>query len=166
MPGWGARRRGPKVGAGSLATRSSTDRRRLATRLGASSRMACSEVSIYSLVDTSRCVHKGHHPYPHFFCPNGTDQTLALLLAGDGNVALGVGDVNSGGGPAEAVSPRRDEVGPCARRGRYPAWSAERLRRASLPRVGPSGGHSVSALMPRELEKPRIAIVTPVRLKK
>src|ERR1700730_13950093 len=28
------------------------------------------------LVDTSRCVHKGHHPYSHLFCPNGSDQTL------------------------------------------------------------------------------------------
>lgn len=33
-------------------------------------------MSIYPLVDTSRSVHKGRHPYSHLFCPNGSDQTL------------------------------------------------------------------------------------------
>jgi hypothetical protein len=46
--------------------------------LGVSTRMACSDVSIYPLVDTSRCVHKGHHPYSHLFCLNGGDQTLTV----------------------------------------------------------------------------------------
>jgi hypothetical protein len=34
-------------------------------------------MSFYPLVDTSRCVHKGHHPYSHLFCPNGSDQALS-----------------------------------------------------------------------------------------
>jgi hypothetical protein len=44
------------------------------------SRMVCSDVSIYSLVDTSRCAHNEHHPHPHLFCPNGRNQTLTQFL--------------------------------------------------------------------------------------
>src|SRR6266404_2781583 len=27
-------------------------------------------------LDTSRCIHRTHHPYSHLFCLNGSDQTL------------------------------------------------------------------------------------------
>src|SRR6266576_3206434 len=38
------------------------------------------EVSMYSLVDTSRCVHKGHHRYTLTLRPDGSDQTLTNLM--------------------------------------------------------------------------------------
>jgi hypothetical protein len=41
---------------------SSSGPSRLPSRLGVSTRMACSDASIHPLVDTSQCVYKGHHP--------------------------------------------------------------------------------------------------------
>jgi hypothetical protein len=71
---------------------SSTDRPRLGSRLGVSTRMACSDVSIYPLVDTSRCVHKGHHPCSHLFCPNGSDQlSITHKFSSLGEAQLDVG---------------------------------------------------------------------------
>jgi hypothetical protein len=58
---------------------SSTDRRRLVICLGVSTADR-SEVSIYSLVDASRCVHKGHHRYTLKLRLDGSDQTLTLVV--------------------------------------------------------------------------------------
>ena len=37
-------------------------------------------MSIYPLVDTSRCVHKGHRPYSHLFCPSDQGPFIGLPL--------------------------------------------------------------------------------------
>jgi hypothetical protein len=58
---------------------SSTDLRRLFSCLVVSIAVCSEMMSIYPRVDTSRCVHKGHHPYSHLFCPNGGNQTLTVL---------------------------------------------------------------------------------------
>jgi hypothetical protein len=60
---------------------SSTDRLRLVICLGVST-VVRSEVSIYSLVDTSRCVHKGHHRHTLTLRPDGSDQTLTQKRGG------------------------------------------------------------------------------------
>jgi hypothetical protein len=54
-------------------------RLRIVIWLGVST-MVRSEVSIYTLVDASRCVHKGHHRCALTFRPDGSDQTLTFKM--------------------------------------------------------------------------------------